>query len=88
MNHKKLSKQEIIEEITKIFSKKNPSQKEIKKAKKLAMSKNIKLRNLRKKFCKKCSNFFTQNNSQIRIRKPFKTVKCKSCGYISRWMVK
>ena len=48
MKNKKLSKTQIQEEINKIFSK-NPSPTEIKKAKRLAMSKNIKLGDLKKK---------------------------------------
>ncbi|MFH1358660.1 MAG: hypothetical protein ABIH37_02105 [archaeon] len=84
MKSKKLSKQEIQEQIKEIFSKK-PNQKEIKKAKKLAMSKNIKLGSLKKMFCKKCFTFFTHNNSQIKIKKPFKIIKCKECGYVSKY---
>lgn len=83
MKQPKLSKQETEQQIKQIFSN-NPLPKQIKKAKRLAMSKNIKLGNLRKKFCKKCFTFFTLNNSEIRIRKPFKIIKCKKCGYISR----
>ncbi len=83
MNPKQTQKQEIKEQIKEIFSK-NPSQKEIKKAKKLAMSKNIKLGLLKKKFCKKCFTFFTPNNSEVRIKKPIKIIKCKNCGYLSR----
>jgi len=55
MNNK-LSKEQIKEEIKNIFLNK-PNPREIKKAKKLASSKNIKLGDLRKKFCKKVFNF-------------------------------
>lgn len=79
----KLNKQEIEEKIRKIFSE-NPTQNEIKKIKKLAMSKNIKLGNLKKKFCKKCYSLFNSKNSEIRIKKGFKIIKCK-CRYISRY---
>ena len=44
MNPKKLSKNEIIKEINNIFSN-NPTARDIKKAKRLAMSKNIKIKN-------------------------------------------
>ena len=82
----KISKKEIEQEIKNIFSKNN-TPKEIKKAKKFAMSKNIKLGELRKKFCKKCYNLFNSKNSEIRIKKGFKIIKCK-CGNISRYKLR
>ncbi|MBS3080605.1 hypothetical protein J4221_03990 [Candidatus Pacearchaeota archaeon] len=87
MKTKKLSKEEIKKIIDNTFSH-HPSQKEIKKAKKLAMSKNIKLGEKRKLFCKKCFTYFTSKNSEIRIKKPYKIIKCKNCGYVSRWKLK
>jgi len=86
MKHK-LSKQETENKIKQIFSK-NSSPKEIKKAKKLAMSRNIKLGELRKKFCKKCYFLFNAKNSEIRIKKSHKIIKCKNCGQISRYKLK
>ena len=83
-NAKNLTKKEIEGKIKDIFSK-NPSQKEIKKAKNLAMSKNIKLGEFKKKFCKKCLTYFNQGNYQIRIKNGFKILKCKNCNYISRY---
>jgi len=80
----KLSKQESEQEIKQIF-KNNPTPKQIKKAKALAMSKNIKLGSLRKKFCKKCLTFFAPNNSEIRIRKPYRIIKCKNCRHLNRY---
>jgi len=85
MKPKKLSKKEVQEQVNKIFSLKNPIAQQIKKAKKLASSKNIKLGNLKRKFCKKCFTFFTTNNNEIRIKKPFKIIKCKNCNHISRY---
>jgi len=84
---KKLSKQETEEQIKQIVNS-QPTLKQIKKAKRLAMSKNIKLGSLRKKFCKKCLTFFTPNNSEIRIKKSFKVVRCKSCGNVGRYRIK
>ena len=84
MNTKKLSKQETHKEVKRIFSAK-PSPKQIKKAKRLAMSKNIKLGILKRKFCKKCLTFFTPNNSKIRFKKPHKIIKCKNCNHLSRF---
>ena len=86
-SNKNLSKQEIQEHLDKVFSS-NPSKEQIKKAKKLAMSKNIKLRGLRKNFCKKCYSFFDSKNSEIRIKKGFKTVRCKNCNHITRYRLK
>jgi len=84
MKPKKLSKTETQQEIEQIF-KNNPNPKQVKKARKLAMSKSIKLGSLRKKFCKKCLTPLTPNNSEIRIKKPFKIIKCKKCNYIGRY---
>ncbi|VVB78721.1 Uncharacterised protein [uncultured archaeon] len=81
-----LSKSETEKYIKEIFSKKS-SEKEIRYAKKLAMSKNIKLGNLRKKFCKKCYLPFNSDNSKIRLKKGFKIVECK-CGHKSRYKLK
>jgi len=83
----KLSRKETEEKIKEIFSN-NPSPKEIKKSKRLAMSKNIKLGELKKRFCKKCYELFDSKNSEIRIKKGFKIIKCKSCGQISRYRLK
>ena len=80
----KLSKEEIQNSIKDIFSN-NPSPKEIKKVKTLASSKNIKLTHYKKKFCKKCLTYFNSDNHKIRIKKPLKIIKCKSCGNISRY---
>jgi RNase P subunit RPR2 len=84
MKSAKLSKQEIKEKIQEIFSS-NPSPKEIKKIKKLAMSKNIKLGDFKKEFCNNCYILFNSNNSEIRIKKPYKIIKCKICGFIKRY---
>tara|TARA_B100001971_G_scaffold171961_1_gene164420 strand:+ start:574 stop:834 length:261 start_codon:yes stop_codon:yes gene_type:complete len=83
----KYSKQEIERKIKEIFSK-NSTPKEIKKAKRLAMNKNIKIDSLRKRFCKKCYNLFNSKNSEIRLKKGFKIIKCKNCEYLSRYKLK
>ncbi len=84
---KKLSKSEVEEEIKEIFRGK-PSAKEIKKVKRLAMSRNIKLRDLRKRFCRKCLRLFDSSNSEVRVKKGFKVVRCKGCGYVGRYKLK
>ena len=83
----KISKTEIEQEISKIFLE-NPNQEKIKKAKKLAMSKKIRLGKLKQKFCKKCYSLFNSQNSEIRIKKGFKIIKCKRCNQISRYKLK
>ncbi len=88
INSKKLLKSEIEELIKNSFSKKDLTDEEIKKLRKLAMSKNIKLQNYKKNFCKKCFSFFNSNNSQIRIKNKFKIIRCKKCNYVSRWKIK
>jgi len=81
---KKISKTDAEKQIKEFFEKiKNKSPKEIKKIKKLAMSKKIPLKNIKKTFCKKC--FFPYNNPKIRIKKNIKSIVCKNCRYISRW---
>ena len=80
----KLSKQKINIKIQKFFKDiKNKNQKEIKKIKKLAMSKNILLKEKRKLFCKKC--FAPYQNPKIRIKNKIKSVTCEECGYVARW---
>ena len=79
-----MTKSNIEKEIKKVFSD-NPSPKEIKKAKRLAMSKNIKLGKLRRKFCKKCYTMFNSSNSEIRIKKTLKIIKCNNCNNNSRY---
>jgi RNase P subunit RPR2 len=80
----KLSRKETQSKILAIFSN-SPPPKDIKKAKNLALSKNIKLTNYKKKFCKRCLTYFNSTNHQVRIKKPHKIIKCKSCGNISRY---
>lgn len=82
-----LNRQETEEYIKQVFSKKS-SQKEIKSAKKLAMGRNIKLGNLRKKFCKKCYTLFNSENSEIRVKKGFKIIKCKNCRNTHRYKLR
>ena len=86
---KKFPKKEAEKQIKEFFKNlkgKNPC--EIKKIKKLAMRHNIKLREKRKLFCKKCYTVFNTSNSETRIKKGKKTIKCKNCDYVNRWEVK
>ncbi|MEK6914032.1 MAG: hypothetical protein AABW83_00100 [Nanoarchaeota archaeon] len=81
---KKLTKKEIEDKLKKIFSL-NPNKIQIKKAKNLAMSKNIKLKDYKKLFCKKCFNCFNSDNQETRIKNSLKIIKCKNCGYINKY---
>ena len=84
---KKLSKKETEEKIKGFFQNiKNKTPDEIKKATKQAMSHNIKLKQLKKTFCRKC--FMPYKNPNIRIKRGIKSVKCEKCGYVSRWKIK
>ena len=87
MMNKIFSKLEIEEKIKNVFSR-NPKPEDIKKLKKLIMSKNIKLTSYKILFCKKCLTFFNSKNSIVRIKNPFKTIKCNSCGNINRYKIK
>jgi RNase P subunit RPR2 len=83
---KKLSKTEAEKQIRNFFKNiKNKSPREIKKIKKLAMSYNIHLKELRKKFCKKC---YSPLKGKTRIKNKIKSVTCENCGHINRWRVK
>jgi len=84
MKKQKISKQEAEQKIQKIFNN-NPTPKQIKKAKHLAMNKKISIKQYRKKFCKKCFTLFKPNNHQIKIKKPHKIIKCKKCNNLSRY---
>jgi RNase P subunit RPR2 len=85
---KKISKNETKEQVDEFFNKiKNKSPEEIKKMKKIAMNKNIKLKDQRKKFCEKCLTPYS-GKEKIRIKKGIKTITCEKCGKINRWKVK
>jgi len=84
---KKSSKEETEKEIAEFFEKaKEKSPKEVKKIKKIAMSHNIQLKKLKKKFCKKC--LMPYKNSKIRIKNKIRSIICKNCGYVNRWKIK
>ena len=64
---------------------KNKTPKEIKEIKKLAMAKNIYLKEKRKLFCKKCFSIY--KTPKIRINNKIKMTICENCGYNSRWIL-
>jgi RNase P subunit RPR2 len=81
-----LSRKEIQEFIEKTIDD-NPTPEMLKKLKNHAMSKNVKIGALRKRFCKKCYSLFPIN-SEIRIKKGIKRTVCKNCGNITRHKIK
>ncbi len=61
----------------------NKTPKEIQKVRKLSMKFQIKLKEKRKSFCKKCLNPY--KNPKIRIKDKTKIIKCNKCGYSARF---
>ena len=82
-----LTKSEIEKYVQEVFSKKS-SPNEIKRAKKLAMNKKIRLGEYRKRFCKKCYSQYNSSNSEVRIKNGLKVIRCKECKTISRYKIK
>jgi len=79
------SKEDIRKRIENFFKDiQNKTPQDIKKIKKLAMSKNIPLKEKRKLFCKKCLSPY--HNPRIRIKNRIKSVTC-DCGCITRWKI-
>lgn len=85
---KKLSRTEAAEFIEKFFKDiKNKTSLEIRKAKKLAMSYNLPLKEKRKLFCKKCLMPYS-GKEKIRVKGKIKSITCEKCESISRWKLK
>lgn len=83
-----LSKSEVEEKLEEFFEEiKTKTTREIKKIKKLAMSKNVPLKERRKLFCKKCMNPYS-GLEKVRIKNKVKSIVCKKCGEIVRWKMK
>ena len=84
---KTLSKKAIQEKVKLFFadlSTKNSD--DIHKIKRLAMTKNVQLKDYRKSFCKKCLTPY--KDPKLRIKGSHKTITCPKCGHISRWKLK
>jgi RNase P subunit RPR2 len=78
----KLSKTKAKTEIDAFFQKKSFSAGEVRKIKKIAMKFNIKLKDYKKKFCKKC---LSKLEGKTRAGKIYKTVECAICGYRNKF---
>ena len=84
---KKISQSEAKKQIKEFFSNiKDKTPKDIKKIKRLAMKKNIHLKELRKKFCKKC--FTPYKNQKIGIKNKIKKTNSENCDYVMRYKIK
>ena len=82
----KISRKETIEKIKSFFGKCELNYKEIKKIKRFAMSKNIQLKDYKKRFCKKCLSDL--KNGKVRVSKFYKSVECSKCKFKNRWKIK
>ena len=69
-----LSKKEALEKINNFSKQKEFGSEEIKKIKRLAMKYHIRIKEQRKKFCKKC--YCNLSGGKIRLKKGFKAVLC------------
>ncbi len=81
-----MTKKEAEIKIRKFFEKNSIEAKEVKKIKKLTMRHRIRLKDDRKRFCKKC--YSDLRNGKIRINKKYKQVICKKCNTLNRWTFK
>ena len=81
---KDLAKTEAKKRIDSHFSKDKLDTKETRKIKRLAMSHRIRLKEERKRFCKKC--FRDLSEGKVRISKGHKNVICR-CGFANRWKI-
>ena len=85
-NMKKLTKKEAEDEIKEFFQDiKNKKTGEVKKIKRLAMKHNIKLKDKRKKFCKKC---YSIKLKVKKVKNKVKTIECENCGSVFRWKLR
>jgi len=82
-----ISKTEAQKQITGFFENiKDKNPKEIKKIKRLAMSYNIKLREKKKLFCKKCLNPYI--GPSIHIKNGIIKITCDRCENKRQWKIK
>ena len=80
---KKLSKKEAQEAVQKFFENESLDPASVKKIKTLAMANRIRLKEYRKRFCKKC--YADLKLGRVRISKTHKQVLCGICGTANRW---
>ena len=83
---KTLSKKEAKRKIHDFFNRKKLAREHVKKMKRLAMKHKIRLREYKKRFCKKC--FFDLENGKVRMTKHYKSIECLKCKFKNRWKIK
>jgi RNase P subunit RPR2 len=85
-----ISKKEIKDKIDEFFKDiRDQGSEEIKKIKKLGMSINYKLGDLRKRFCQNCyTPLIPGLTCKVRINKGIKTSTCNVCNNKNRWKIK
>jgi len=79
---KEMSRNEAREKIEEFFNQKDFKPEEVKKIKRLAMKHRIRLREERKKFCKRC---LAQLRGKTRVAKVYKSVECEKCGFLNKF---
>ena len=79
----KLTKKEAQEKIDLFFRQEEFDSKNARKIKRIAMSYHIRLKNHKKRFCKKC--FCNLRSGKMRTNKGYMITECSSCGYKNRW---
>ncbi len=81
-----LTRKEAEIKIRNFFEKNVIVAKEVEKIKKLAMKYRIRLKEYRKRFCKKCCSDLKQGI--VRLNNICKQVTCKKCNSLNRWDLK
>ncbi len=84
-----MADKDLLRDIHRLFdmAEKNPdmAKRYIRLAKKMAMRNTIKIPGeLKRKFCPKCFSLFSSKNSETRIKKGFRVIKCLECGNYKR----
>lgn len=84
----RISKKEIEERVKKFFSNDGEIDSEdVRKIRRLAMSRKIRLGEYRKRFCSKCYSDLDKNG-KVRISRGYKVVECLKCGNVRKWKLK
>lgn len=83
---KKLSRKEAQEAVQKFFNNGRLEPLSVKKMKTLAMAHRIRLKEYRKRFCKKC--YVDLKLGRVRVTKTHKQVICGVCGSANRWALR
>ncbi|MDP4039110.1 MAG: hypothetical protein Q8P57_00820 [Candidatus Pacearchaeota archaeon] len=81
----KLTRKEADEKIDKFFRQDKLDVKEVKKIKKLAMKYHIRLKEHKRRFCKKC--FSDLKGGRVRIKRGCKILICRVCDYENKWVI-